>query len=651
MNASLPDKRRTHDLPKRVLFLNDVGFQYGAGVAQSRQLECILALGIEAGVLTWAKGAIDLEPVATRKIDSDLWLGIHEVNALECGKTLSDDAVINGLLREVARFKPEIVIVGNLHAARWPLRLLTALRAIGCRVLTFVHDAYLFTGRCAYPGNCTLYLTGCNDTCPTASHYPALQPSLIAGAWHERRAIFGGPDGIEVIANSLWSKKMFLTAMPTCGHIETIELGANEDVFKPGDKLAARQHLGLPTDRPIVLCAAVNFQEERKGGPQLREIVAALQGEVVFAAFGHNAAQEIPGLIGLGYHLGAHQLALAYQAADLFLSTATEEAFGQTIMEAQLCGVPAIAFHAGGVAEIIRNEITGRLVRNGDAGEAIAAIRSLLADARFMKVAGPWARQYAVARFSGWAHEERWHVYLAGHTLRGTGHNPPSLAYPLNDTVDHENLALHRPSWPGADTPDGFLAEDHRLSFERTSHIPGWQTPGDTFKLYEMGYHAGDVILEIGSFGGRSATAALRGALANRARNQRPAYYGIDIEADSIARTRGYLASENLGSYCNLFHGVLADFVQRWSITPTMVFLDGDHSYAGVKKDLALLRDYVRAGTPILVHDYLNDENRTGKIGVRRAADEWASAGHGRFMGCHGCCALYLLEPAPARVS
>jgi len=28
-----------------------------------------------------------------------------------------------------------------------------------------------------------------------------------------------------------------------------------------------------------------------------------------------------------------------------------------------------------------------------------------------------------------------------------------------------------------------------------------------------------------------------------------------------------------LGSYCNLFHGVLQEFVQRWEITPTMVFL------------------------------------------------------------------------------
>lgn len=635
---TVPDKRRTPDLPRRILFLNDVGFQYGAGVAQSRQLECIMGLGIEAGVLSWAVGEIPLEKVATRVIDPELWLGIRELNYLEGGKDLSDAAVIAGLLMEVARFKPEVIIVGNLHAAHWPFQLLPALRGIGCRVLAFLHDAYLYTGRCAYPGNCTLYLTGCNETCPTATHYPALAPALIAGAWQIRREIFGGPQGIEVIANSLWSKKMFQTALPACRHIETIELSANEDVFRPGDKTAARQLLGLPDDKPLVLCAAVNFQEERKGGRQLCAIVKALQDEVTFAAFGHNAAEEIPGLIGLGYHLPADKIAQTYQAADIFLSTATEEAFGQTVMEAQLCGVPVVAFKAGGVEEIVRHEITGKLVRNGDAAAAVAAIRTILKDERFMNVAPPWSRRLALARFSMWWQEQRWHMYLTGRLLAGTGHNPPTLSYPDQE----EGIApdRYRPSWPGADS---FLSEEHAQIFAKTSALPGWQIPGDSFKLFEMGFHAGDVILEIGTFGGRSATVELRGALANPARTHRPQFYGIDIMDDSITRTRQVLADEMLGQYCHLFHGGLRDFIQFWSITPTMVFLDGDHSYAGCKADLEILSQYLKVGTPVLVHDFLNSENESGKIGVKQAAKDWEAAGHGRFMGCFGCCALYII--------
>jgi len=73
-----------------------------------------------------------------------------------------------------------------------------------------------------------------------------------------------------------------------------------------------------------------------------------------------------------------------------------------------------------------------------------------------------------------------------------------------------------------------------------------------------------------------------------------------------------------------------------------MVFLDGDHTYAGVVADLKTLTAYLQPGTPILVHDFLNPDNDTGKLGVRQVAQEWAAAGHGKFMGCFGCCALYL---------
>jgi len=115
---------------------------------------------------------------------------------------------------------------------------------------------------------------------------------------------------------------------------------------------AARLALGLPDDKPIVFVRVpVNFEEPRKrASAYLREIVAALQDEVVFAAFGHNA-QEIPGMIGLGYHLKAHKLGQVYQAADISSAPPPRRPSAKTVMEAQLCGLPVVAFKAGGVEE------------------------------------------------------------------------------------------------------------------------------------------------------------------------------------------------------------------------------------------------------------------------------------------------------------
>jgi hypothetical protein len=640
-----PDKlKETGDAPsrRRVLFFNDIGFQYGAGIAQARQIQSMLELGWEVGAIAWETDGINLEQIVAKPVEKDLWLGLRRMSHLGRGGSNSDNDIISGMLMEVARFNPEIVVIGNLHSPQWPLQLLTSLGKLGCRVVAYMHDCYLVTGRCAYPESCNLYLVGCNESCPTATEYPPLGPELIAGQWRLRRDIFNRTSKVEIVANSHWTKSMLTSALPAFQSGETVYLGADENVFRPGDKKAARQHLGLPKNKPIVLCAAVSFKDRRKGSHYLKEIVAALNDSVTFAAFGHHAG-DIPNLIGLGYHLDPRELAMIYQAANLFIGTATAEAFGQTIMEAQLCGLPVVAFQVGGVSEIVRNEITGKLVPTGDITAMIAAIKSILGDAHFLAHSGIWARQTSANRFSLKAQALGWSSYIEGKLPRGTGRNPPSIFYVHTPGSRDEHLP-HRPSWPGAEM---YISEEHSRIFDLTSALPGWQMPGDSEKLYEMGYHAGDVILEIGTYGGRSATVELKGALANPARTLPPQFYGIDIAPDSIARTRQTLADHKLIDYCHLFEGTFQAFTARWEIEPTMVFLDGDHRYEGVAADMAALSKYLKPGTPVLVHDFLNPENDTGAYGVRRAGYEWEATGAVRLIGCFGCTALYLTQPAP----
>src|SRR5690348_6649214 len=106
------------------------------------------------------------------------------------------------------------------------------------------------------------------------------------------------------------------------------------------------------------------------------------------------------------------------------------------------------------------------------------------------------------------------------------------------------------PSW--SHHKGKFINDQHSGVFEATSHIEGWQVPADSQKLFELGYYAGDVILEIGTYGGRSATAALLGALSNPARRS-PQYYGIDIAPDAVARTGTALKQNNLDKFALLY--------------------------------------------------------------------------------------------------
>ena len=209
----------------------------------------------------------------------------------------------------------------------------------------------------------------------------------------------------------------------------------------------------------------------------------------------------------------------------------------------------------------------------------------------------------------------------------------PDLSYP-----DRKDISV-RPSWSAN---PGYLNEGHRRVFEETKDIPGWQAYADSYKLYEMAYFAGDVILELGVYGGRSAVVELKGALSNPTRTRRPQLFGLDLDPSAIQRSYDSLKAFGVADDALLFQGTIEKFMAEFSIRPTMVFLDADHTYASVKQDLDALSGLLSPGVPVLCHDYTNAENDTGEYGVRRAATEWEESGHAEFRGAFGCAALFV---------
>ena len=203
----------------------------------------------------------------------------------------------------------------------------------------------------------------------------------------------------------------------------------------------------------------------------------------------------------------------------------------------------------------------------------------------------------------------------------------PDISYPRT----HKQIL---PSWSGTER---FLNAEHEKICELTESIAGWQSQGDAYKLYEMAYHAGDVILEIGTYSGKSAVIEILGSRANP-RRKRTRWFGLDLDPDAIQRTRTTLENWNLTQYATLFRGDLRSFIKAHPISATMVFVDGDHAYNGVKQDIALLSKFLPRNVPVLFHDYLNPQTE----GVQRACDEWEKTGHVKFLGCFGCSALFL---------
>jgi len=274
-----------------------------------------------------------------------------------------------------------------------------------------MHDCYLITGRCCYPGDCRKYLDGCDHTCPTYDEHPALSPSEIHDAWALRRTIFSGSQGVSLATNSQWSLNLAQKAMPGLRHGEVVYLGLDEQLFKPIDRPLARRLLGIPEDQFVVLAGAVNVGDHRKGWHVLKEAVSYLGNEAYFLVFGENSL-KLRSVHGVGLLRDNRKMPILYSAADIFVATSLEEAFGQTIIEASSCCLPVVAFSVGGFPEIVRSGENAFLIDKVSAKGLADAIRFLMKNPKRCETLGRSGRRMVSEEFSLKRQGERWMEYL-----------------------------------------------------------------------------------------------------------------------------------------------------------------------------------------------------------------------------------------------
>lgn len=377
----LVSQRKTVDFGRRlrIALVNDHGFKYGAGIAHAR-----LAAGIE--------------------------MAGHELMSIDLASRVDKAGMVDEMrvVADVAEFAPNVVLFGNLHSAvRDSVRTIELL-ASSYPCFWVTHDFWLFTGRCAYWGNCDMFARGCDATCPTASHYPDLQPSKIHDAWRTKRELLQKKNSLIILANSSWSYdvasgEMARLKLDVTSRVRKIRLGAPVEVFKPVDKAAARTVLDIKKHHFVIAFSVSSLGEERKGGQFLIDALSGLgRRDITVLVIGNlDVKFDIPGaeIVSLGYVNDNALLNIALNAADVYVGPSTEETFGQVFIEAALSGTPSIGFNVTGVPDAIRDGVTGILVQPS-AVNLRNAVTKLYDDRALCEKLGRWARIYAESEYS-----------------------------------------------------------------------------------------------------------------------------------------------------------------------------------------------------------------------------------------------------------
>jgi glycosyltransferase involved in cell wall biosynthesis len=410
---TLRDKLRGKE-PLRIVMLNDIGFQYGAGAAHRRQAASFLLNGWGVSGVAWQAGEETERPVVVGANDSGSWGGMVSLPKAHARRGATDDQIIAEVVQKVRSLAPDVIFLGNYHGSGWPIALLSHLKALSALVVAYMHDTYWVTGRCAQPESCTLFRTGCDARCPTASEHPRLEPDKIAGAWSERAELFAAASPIPLVANSRWTHDLVGQRFGTAARSEIVHLGLDHRLFAPLDKSIARRMLGIPNDKTIIVMGAVDVKDRWKGGPIFRAVHRALcdRSDVGLVLFG-RASETLSSTKSFGMVHDEGMMALIMNCADIFVSTATAESFGQTLLEASACAVPCVALHVGGVGDVIDHGRTGLLVEGHSAADIVKAVDELVANPRLRLELGKNARLKVEREFTLGRQAEAWVDCLA----------------------------------------------------------------------------------------------------------------------------------------------------------------------------------------------------------------------------------------------
>jgi D-inositol-3-phosphate glycosyltransferase len=172
--------------------------------------------------------------------------------------------------------------------------------------------------------------------------------------------------------------------------IDIAHPGVDLEVFRPGDRRAARATLGLPSDQDVV--AFVGRIQPLKGPDVLLRAAAKLpRVHVVVVGGPSGSGLAVPdGLVRLAAELGIsdrvtflppqsrENLATVFQAVDLVAVPSYSESFGLVAVEAQACGTPVVAAAVGGLPVAVRDGVTGTLVAGHDSDRWAHAIDETL---------------------------------------------------------------------------------------------------------------------------------------------------------------------------------------------------------------------------------------------------------------------------------
>lgn len=351
----------------------------GAAVAAMRLHRSLLAAGVDSSFLTGepAPGVRALARMPARRLFSK---PREKPLAVRHFSTNLDPLQI---AQQVRNYRADIV---HLHWIGDGFVSLDAMPDFGVPVVWTHHDLWAATGGCHYAGTCRGFEQQCGN-CPALAAEARSENDASRIVWSEKRRLWKGWSPTSVAPSHWLADELKTSSLFRGRQVAVIPYGLDLSVYRPMRRAAAREVLGLPADKMLILFGAVaSTTDPRKGYAQLREALtllpSGLRERSAAVVFGSDTVTDLTvDAMALGTLNDDITLALAYAAADVVVVPSLEDNFPNIVLEAMACGRTVVAFGCGGIPEAIEQGVTGWTVPVGNAAALGAAITAVLDDA------------------------------------------------------------------------------------------------------------------------------------------------------------------------------------------------------------------------------------------------------------------------------
>ncbi|UUX92244.1 glycosyltransferase family 4 protein [Methanoplanus endosymbiosus] len=234
------------------------------------------------------------------------------------------------------------------------------LSKISKPVIWTMRDMWPMTGGCHCSMECEKYQFGCGGCTQLGSSYGYDLSKIVLN-----RKIKYLPKNIKMVGISNWLSETAKKSLVMKNFdVKTIHNNINTKDFYPIDKKSAKEILGLPIDKKIILTGAQNVNDIWKGFDKFLEATKWLDKDNCYLCFFGRLGTGIIDNLGFqymnfGFLHDTISLRLLYSAADVFVAPSLMDAFGKTLAESMACGTPVVCFNATGPKDIVDHQLNG----------------------------------------------------------------------------------------------------------------------------------------------------------------------------------------------------------------------------------------------------------------------------------------------------